>query len=144
MKVRKTALTPYTPGEMYALVADVPSYPNFLPWCCGARVTNESDGGVRATIELSYGGIERTFTTRNRLQPDKRVEMHLIDGPFERLDGYWAFDALGWRGCKVTLTLEYEFSNWVLAMVIGSVFNPIADSMVDAFYARAVAIYGQR
>jgi ribosome-associated toxin RatA of RatAB toxin-antitoxin module len=70
--------------------------------------------------------------------------MRLVEGPFRRLEGYWRFEPLGDRGCKVSLTLEYEFSNRILSMVIGPVFNPIANNLVDAFYTRAAAIYGKR
>ena len=144
MNVSKTVLVPYTPGEMYALVADVPSYPDFLPWCSRARVANEKDGRVRATIELAYGGLRHTFTTRNRMQPDQRIELQLVDGPFHRLEGYWRFEPWGERGCRVSLVLEYEFSNWLLTMTIAPVFTPIANSLVDAFHLRATTTYGKR
>ncbi|CAK0741663.1 ribosome association toxin RatA [Gammaproteobacteria bacterium] len=144
MNVSRTALTPYTQGEMYALVVDVLSYPSFLPWCRSTRVLSQSEDEVRATIELAYRGVDRTFTTHNRMQRDKKIEIRLVEGPFRQLEGVWRFDPLGERGCKVSLTLEYEFSNWLLSMVIGPVFNPIANNLVDAFYTRAVAIYGKR
>ncbi|CAK0738516.1 ribosome association toxin RatA [Gammaproteobacteria bacterium] len=144
MNVSRTALTPYTAGEMYTLVADVLSYPRFLPWCRSTRLLNLGEDEVRATIELAYRGIDRTFTTRNRLQQDQRIEIRLVEGPFRHLDGCWRFESLGERGCKVSLTLEYEFSNWLLTMLVGPVFNPIANSLVDAFYRRALAVYGKR
>lgn len=144
MNVRRTALTPYTPREMYVLVADVPSYPLFLPWCRSAHIMNQGKDEVRATIELSYRGIARAFSTHNHMYQDRKIEMRLVDGPFRSLEGYWSFEPLGERSCKVSLTLEYEFSNWLLSMAIGPVFNPIANSLVDAFYTRAVAVYGPR
>ncbi len=129
---------------MYALVADVLSYPQFLPWCRSSSLSEENDHQVRATIELAYGTLHRSFSTRNRMEPDRRIEIRLVDGPFERMEGAWRFDPLGDQGCKVSLALEYDFSNWLLTTLIGPVFNPIANSMVDAFSARAVAIYGKR
>ncbi|CAK0740469.1 Ribosome association toxin RatA [Gammaproteobacteria bacterium] len=144
IKLSRSALTPYTAHEMYTLVADVAVYPEFLPWCASGQVSKYSDDEVRATIQLSYFGVEQVFTTNNRMQPDKRIEMHLAEGPFRRLEGVWRFGALGTQGCKVSLSLEYEFSNSLLALVIGPVFNPIADHLVDAFHKRARAIYGVR
>lgn len=144
MNVSRTALTTYTTGEMYALVADVLSYPQFLPWCRSTQVVNQRENEVRATIELAYRGITRTFTTQNRMLHDRKIEMRLVEGPFRHLEGYWSFTPLGEHGCKVSLTLEYEFSNWLLSMVLGPVFNPIANSLVDAFHSRAVTIHGRR
>ncbi|CAK0752153.1 ribosome association toxin RatA [Gammaproteobacteria bacterium] len=144
MKVSRTAITPYTPGEMYALVADVLAYPSFLPWCRSTQVLTQGEDEVRATIELAYRGVERLFTTHNRMQRNIGIEMRLVEGPFQCLEGYWRFDPLGDQGCKVSLTLEYEFSNWLLSIAIGPVFNPIINNLVDAFHTRALAVYGRR
>ncbi|VAW72975.1 Ribosome association toxin RatA [hydrothermal vent metagenome] len=140
--IHKSALVPYSPAQMFALIDDIEAYPQFLPWCKHSRVLSRSEDEVRATIELSRGGVEKAFTTCNRNQKDKMIEMRLIEGPFKRLDGFWHFDALGQEGCKVSLDLEYEFSSRVLGMMIGPVFSQIANSLVDSFQQRAVDIYG--
>jgi len=129
---------------MYTLVTDVLSYPNFLPWCRSTRLLSQSEHEVCATIELAYRGVDQTFTTRNRMQRDKKIEIRLLEGPFRQLDGDWRFEPLGEQGCKVSLTLEYEFSNWLLTMLIGPVFNPIANNLMDAFCTRALTVYGKR
>lgn len=129
---------------MFRLVADIESYPTFLPWCNAARILSHDVDEVRATIEFSVGGISKSFTTRNRHQINKMIEMHLVDGPFSRLCGCWRFDPLGKAGSKIALYLEYDFSNRMLGMVVGPVFNQIANSLVDAFQKRASEIYGQR
>ncbi len=91
--INKFALVPYTPAQMFALVDDIEAYPQFLPWCKRTRVLSRTEDEVRATIELSRGGVEKAFTTCNRNQKDKMIEMRLVEGPFKRLDGFWRFDA---------------------------------------------------
>jgi len=140
--INKFALVPYTPAQMFALVDDIEAYPQFLPWCKRTRVLSRTEDEVRATIELSRGGVEKAFTTCNRNQKDKMIEMRLVEGPFKRLDGFWRFDALGEDGCKVSLDLEFEFSSRMLGMVVGPVFSQIANSLVDSFQQRAVDVYG--
>jgi ribosome-associated toxin RatA of RatAB toxin-antitoxin module len=115
-----------------------------LPWCHGARILSRDVDEVRASIEFAVGGMTRAFTTRNRHQVNKMIEMHLVDGPFSRLDGFWRFDPLGEEGSKIALFLEYDFSNRVLGMVVGPIFGQIANTLVDAFQQRAVVIYGPR
>ena len=142
--INRSALLPYTPQEMYGLVVDIESYPRFLPWCEGSRILSRDDDEVRASIDFAVGNMTKSFTTRNRHQVNKMVEMHLVDGPFSRLDGCWRFDPLGEEGCKISLFLEYDFSSRMLSMVVGSVFSHIANSLVDAFQQRAVEVYGPR
>lgn len=143
--VNRHALVPYTPAEMFGLVDDVEAYPDFLPWCREARVLVRTEDEVRATIELAKGAVRKAFTTHNRLQKDKMIEMRLVEGPFRHLDGFWRFDALdGGGSCRVSLDLEFEFSSKVLAIAIGPVFNQIANSLVDAFARRAREVYGDR
>jgi ribosome-associated toxin RatA of RatAB toxin-antitoxin module len=142
--IQKSVLVPYSPAEMFALVDDIDRYPEFLPWCSAARVLARSDDEVRARISLSKSGVDKSFTTCNRNQKNKMIEIRLEEGPFRRLQGYWRFDALGDAGCKVSLDLEFEFSSRVLGMVVGPVFSQVANSLVDSFQKRAVGVYGKR
>ena len=142
--ISKSALVPYTPAEMYALVSDIPAYPDFLPWCSGARVLSSTEDEVRATLELSKGGVHKSFTTINRHQHNKMIEIRLLEGPFRRLEGFWRFDPLGGHGCKVSLDLEFEFASRVLDLVVGPVFNQAANTLVASFQQRAVSVYGKR
>ena len=142
--ISKSALVPYSPAQMFALVDAIEVYPEFLPWCRATKVLSRTDDEVRATIELSKGGVENAFTTCNRNQKNKMIEMRLVEGPFKRLEGYWRFDALGDEGCKVSFDLEFEFASRMLDMVVGPVFSQIANSLVDSFHKRAVEVYGKR
>ncbi len=142
--INKSALVPYTALEMYKLVDDIEAYPTFLPWCGGTEVIERNDDEVKASILLSRSGIKKTFTTLNRLQQGKMIEMRLIEGPFRHLEGFWRFEVLSETASKIMFDIEFEFSNKLLAMTIGPVFSQITNTMVDAFTMRAVEVYGKR
>ena len=142
--ISKSALVPYSAAEMYALVNDIPAYPEFLPWCGGSQVLERTEDEVRASVELSRSGIKKSFTTLNRLQKDKMIEMRLIEGPFQHLEGFWRFEALNETACKIMFDIEFEFSSKILAMTVGPVFSQITSTIVDAFSKRAVEVYGKR
>ena len=142
--VQRSALVSYHAAEMFALVDDIESYPQFLPWCGATHVLSRDADEVRATIEIAKSGIRKSFTTANRLQPNEMIEIQLLDGPFRHLEGFWRFDSLGDEACKVSLNLEFEFSSRMLGMMVGPVFSQIANSLVDAFCARASDVYGRR
>lgn len=141
-EIHKTALVHYAPQQMYALVDDIGAYAEFLPWCSESRVLQRDTTSVEASLGISYGKLNKTFTTRNLNTPHHLIEMQLVDGPFKRLHGKWTFTPLGDDGCKVELRLEFEFSNRLLDMTVGPVFSQIANSLVDAFSQRAKQVYG--
>jgi ribosome-associated toxin RatA of RatAB toxin-antitoxin module len=142
--VNRTALVPYSAEQMYALVDDIEGYPAFLPWCRSARELSRNEDEVRATIELHRGPVQRTFTTCNRLQKNKMIEMRLVEGPFHHLEGFWRFTELDQNATQVALDLEYEFSSTLLKLAIGPVFSQITNTLVDAFCERATELYGER
>jgi len=142
--IQRSALVPYSDHEMYQLVADIPSYPAFLPWCGGARIVTRAPEMVVAEIGIAYKGVHKTFTTRNLLQPDKMMEMQLVEGPFRHLHGYWRFTPLDALASKIALDLEFEVANRLLAMMLTPVFSGIATDLVEGFRRRAVALYGAR
>jgi len=140
--INRSALVPYQPEQMFALVDNVRGYPEFLPWCKSAREISRNEDEVVASIELARGSVKKSFTTRNRLQPGKMIEMKLVDGPFRHLQGFWRFDQLQENACKVSLDLDYEFSSKIIALAIGPVFNQVANTLVDAFIERAREVHG--
>lgn len=142
--ISKSALVPYSAAEMYALVNDIPAYPDFLPWCGASAVLDSNEDEIRARVELARSGIKKSFTTLNRLQKDKMIEMRLVEGPFQHLEGFWRFESLNEMACKVMFDIEFEFSSKILAMTVGPVFSQITSTIVDAFSKRAVEVYGKR
>lgn len=144
--VQKSVLIWYSAAEMFALVTDVASYPQFLPWCDQASVVEEDTDGMTARVGISFAGLSQSFTTRNTHVKDRKVSLKLVDGPFSKLDGDWEFTPLGdgsQRACKVNFSLRYDFDNAALAALVGPVFDKIAGSMVDAFVKRATQVYGE-
>jgi len=142
--VSKSALVPYSASEMFELVADPESYPAFLPGCKSSRIESREGDTVRGTVEFAMGPVHKSFTTDNRLEKNRRIDMQLVEGPFRHLEGHWRFEPLGDAGSQVSLELEFEFSSRLLAMTVGPVFHEIANHLVDAFVKRAVALYGRR
>lgn len=140
----RSALVPYAPEEMYALVNEIERYPDFLPWCRSTHVLERTEDEVRATIEMVKGSLRKSFTTRNRMQDGKMIEIGLVNGPFSHLHGFWRFDRLGEAACKVSLDMEFDFSNRLLGLAVGPVFGQIVASLVDAFVKRARDVYGPR
>ena len=141
-EVNRSVLVNHTPEQMFALVDAIERYPEFLPWCGGASVSFRDETRTRASIKISYRGVKQGFTTENTKQAPAGIVMHLIEGPFRKLDGEWRFTALGERGCKVEFRLYYEFSSRLLARVLGPVFDLIANSFIEAFVKRAEQLYG--
>jgi ribosome-associated toxin RatA of RatAB toxin-antitoxin module len=137
--VRKSVIVPQSCTEMFELVDDVERYPEFLPWCSGSKVLERTPEFTLARLEVGYHGLESHFTTRNHKVRPESMDLELVDGPFEKLDGRWRFKALGEEGCKVELTLEYAFSNAALAALLGGVFGHIAETMVESFVERAAS-----
>lgn len=143
--VHKSVLIWYSPQEMFDLVTDVPSYPQFLPWCDHAAIRSREADAVLAEVGIAFAGVHKTFVTRNTHEPGRRVTMALVEGPFSQLDGDWHFHPVGdgtQRACKVELELHYGFNSRALAALVGPVFDRIAASLVEAFVARAEKVYG--
>jgi ribosome-associated toxin RatA of RatAB toxin-antitoxin module len=127
---------------MYALVEGIESYPEFLPWCAASRVHRRTEAETEATIELAFKGVRQAFTTVNANRAPTEIRLALKDGPFSRLQGQWRFIALGDAGCKVSFELQYDFASRAVAALIGSAFEKITATLLDAFVTRADAVYG--
>ena len=140
--VNKNALVPFSASEMYKLVADIDAYQDFLPWCGDSEVLTREDNVVVGSVTISKGGVNKSFTTENTQYENSLIELKLVDGPFKKLEGFWRFDELKEGACKVSLELEYEFASKILGLVIGPVFNQVANTMVDSFVKQARVAYG--
>jgi ribosome-associated toxin RatA of RatAB toxin-antitoxin module len=141
MNIERSALVRHPAENMYALVRDVTAYPEFLRWCTRAEVHEESAQHQVATLGLSVAGIEQSFTTRNRLEAARRIDMELERGPFRSLSGNWRFNALGEKGSKIILRLEFEVRPGLISAAFERGFKGIADHMVQEFVRRANALY---
>jgi coenzyme Q-binding protein COQ10 len=143
---QETKRLPYTARQMYDLVADVASYPKFLPWNAAARIRSRTPipGGevLDAELVISFKVFREKFGSRVTLWPDRqRIDTEYLDGPFRHLKSFWEFrDAEG--GCEVTFFVDFEFRNAILQAVIGVVFNDAMQRIVRAFERRAAELYG--
>ena len=136
-RVTKSVLVAHSAAEMFALVDDVEAYPQFLPWCGGAKVLERHENGKTARIDIDYHGVKAHFTTANENQPPDRIVITLKDGPFKHLHGEWRFRALAEDAAKVEFELAYEFTTHLLEAIVGPVFSRIANTFIDAFVKRA-------
>lgn len=140
-QISRSALVPFSAEQMYRLVNDVDSYPQFLPGCVGSRILDASSAQMTAAVDVSRAGISKTFVTRNTLTDNQSIHMQLVEGPFRKLSGGWRFTALSEEACKVELNLDFEFTNMLVELAFGRVFKELASSMVQAFTQRAKEVY---
>jgi ribosome-associated toxin RatA of RatAB toxin-antitoxin module len=135
--IEKSVLVRHSAASMFALVADIEAYPEFLPWCSGSRIVERAGSQVTAELDINFHGLKQGFTTVNDQHPDDHIDLRLVSGPFSKLDGSWRFTPLADDACKVALTLDYDFNNFLLSSLVGPVFHQIATTMVDSFVKRA-------
>lgn len=143
---RETRLLPYTPDQMFDLVADVARYPDFLPWTAAARIRSRKpvEGGeeMEADLVISFKVFRERFGSRVRLYPEaRRIDTEYIDGPFRHMKSTWTF-APAPGGCEVTFFVDFEFRTAILQRLIGIVFNEAMQRIVRAFERRAAQLYG--
>jgi ribosome-associated toxin RatA of RatAB toxin-antitoxin module len=140
-QISRTALVPFSAEQMYQLVNDVKSYPEFLPGCTGSRVLESGPTQMTAAVDVSKAGISKTFTTRNTLTANQTILMHLVDGPFKKLMGGWKFVPLSADACRIEFSLDFEFTNKLIELAFGRIFKELAMNMVQAFTHRAKEVY---
>lgn len=138
--IHQSRTVPYTTLQMYELVDTVENYPDFVPYCTESIVHYRDEDEVQATLVISAAGMKKSFTTQNRHQPGKMIEIRLVDGPFSHLEGFWRFDETE-EGCQITFDLEFQFSG-MLASFLEPVFEQVTRKMIDAFCEQAEKQYG--
>ena len=136
-EVKRSALVNKPPAELFALINDIESYPQFLPWCTHARLESRTPTEIIATIGVRQGALHGEFTTRNTLDADSSIRLELVSGPFRTLQGEWRLTPIDSSGCKVELSMRFAFRNPLTAMLFEARFASTIGSLVDAFVARA-------
>jgi ribosome-associated toxin RatA of RatAB toxin-antitoxin module len=166
-EIKHSALVAQPPRRLFDLINDIDSYPSFIPWCTHAKVLSRSDREIVATIGVQRGPLHSEFTTRNELEQDRRIVMHLVNGPFKMLEGEWLLTPIAQAGsqppavglpaahgqtdakplpisegtgCRVQLTMKFAFKNALTAVLFEQKFAETASSLMDAFVARARAL----
>jgi len=127
---------------MYKLVNDIETYPEFLPWCQKASILKLEPERLTASISLAAGKVRQSFTTENTMQPDRRIDMNLLEGPFKYLKGSWIFEQGPDHACRISINMEFEFSNRLVKFALDKMFTHIINTLITTFTDRAFQIYG--
>lgn len=136
-RVERSALIRQDASRMFALVNEVGDYPRRFDWCSAARVLERDASSMLARLDLKVAGMALGFTTRNRWQDARRIELTLVEGPFRRLAGAWSFDPLAEDACKVSLRLDFEVAGRLVGSALARGFRGLADRLVDDFVRAA-------
>lgn len=143
MKVERSALVKHPAEKMFELVDRVEDYPDFLPWCSGSRVIRLTHTETVGEIHIARAGFHKTFSTCNHNIPHQKIELKLREGPFSHLEGAWEFHHLREDACKISLMLEFEFSNRLANVAFAKIFHHICNTMIESFCSRADSLYGK-
>jgi coenzyme Q-binding protein COQ10 len=132
----------YTTAQLYALVADIERYPEFLPWCIAARIRRREGGLVIADLVIGFKMIRERFASRVRLdEAAKRIDVSYVEGPFKYLNNHWLFEEHP-EGCVIDFYVDFEFRSRLLQKMMEALFHEAVRRMVGAFEARAHVLYG--
>jgi len=137
-------ILPYPPEKLYNLVSDVEKYPEFLPWCIALRVHRREVKTINADMIIGFKVFREKFSTRITLNPQSRIDVEYLDGPFKYLNNHWIFKPIDDGACEIDFYVDFEFKSILLQKAIGAVFNEAVQKMINAFEARAHRIYGNQ
>ena len=133
---------PYSPEQLYNLVADIERYPEFLPWCLAAKIRRREGRTIHADLMIGFRMVRERFTSKVDLEPTRRIDVAYAEGPFKYLNNHWEFNEAPGGGCEIDFFVEFEFRNRVLQKLIEVLFHEAVRRMVSAFEGRARALYG--
>jgi coenzyme Q-binding protein COQ10 len=134
-------LLPYAQEQLFALVADIERYPEFLPWCRGARIRERQPHLIVADLIIGFKMFRERFTSRVALDPPRKIDVTYAEGPFRYLNNHWIFEPVR-DGCLIDFFVDFEFKSRLMQKVIEMLFSEAVRRMVDAFEKRAQQLYG--
>ena len=140
--IRDQRRLPYTPEQMFDLVADVARYGEFLPWVVATRVRSDSDTEMVADMVVGFKNIRERFTSRVEKERPNYIRVHYVDGPLRDLDNLWKFEPYGEESCTVDFSVDFSFKNRMFEALAGQYFDRAFRRMVEAFDKRAAELYG--
>ncbi|VVT15413.1 type II toxin-antitoxin system RatA family toxin [Erythrobacter sp. EC-HK427] len=140
--IRDTKRLPYTAQQMFDLVADVDSYPQFLPWVVATRVRKDSDTEMTADMLVGFKALREKFTSKVVKDRPNTIHVHYIDGPLRDLDNNWTFRDVGDGACEIDFAVDFAFKNIMFETLAGQYVDRAFRKMVAAFEARAAELYG--
>ena len=136
----RTSLVARLPSVVYRVVDDIEHYPEFVPGCTAADVLDRTRQQVVARLAVRRGPLRTQFTTRNTLDPDRSVQMQLVEGPFKVLEGSWQFSPVASNGCRIDFKLRFQFSNPLKSALFEPLFEEAQAELLRAFVARAQSL----
>lgn len=135
---------PYTDQQLFALVADVQSYPDFLPWCKKAIIHTQTPSYIEADLVVGFGLLQEAFSSEVQLIPPQRIDVSYIKGPFRYLNNHWIFIPQETGGCVVDFFIDFEFRQSLFQSMMVVFLTEAAKRMMAAFEKRAKTLYGKR
>jgi coenzyme Q-binding protein COQ10 len=135
---------PYSPEILYAIVADVGRYPEFLPWILEADIIKKTDQGFLADLTVGYKFFQDTYRSEVILTPNERVDIRYIKGPFKHLENHWIFSPAASNNVAVEFFINFEFQSSLFQSMINAVFTDAVKKMITAFEERARVLSGQK
>lgn len=135
-------LLPYSPEQLFDLVADVARYPEFLPWCVGTRIRSQEGETIVADVVIGFKMFRERFVSEVTLDRPRRIDVAYREGPFRYLNNHWIFEPAAGGACEIDFYVDFEFRSRLMQKMIGAVFNEAVKIMVSAFEKRAREIYG--
>lgn len=141
-RIHETRRLPYSPAQMFDLVADVARYPEFLPWVVATRIRSDDGTEMVADMLIGFKALREKFTSRVHKERPDRLWVHYVDGPLRDLDNRWTFTPDGEGGCEIEFCVEFAFKNRMFEMLAGQYIDRAFRKMVEAFEERAAALYG--
>ncbi|PIR32515.1 MAG: ubiquinone-binding protein, partial [Alphaproteobacteria bacterium CG11_big_fil_rev_8_21_14_0_20_44_7] len=124
-------ISPYKPEQLYAMVADVAKYPEFIPWCSGARIVEKNAEWIIADLLIGFKGINETYRSKVHLR-ENEIDIEYLRGPFSHLENRWQFTPYE-GGTKISFLIKFEFKSKILDMIMGGLFDKACMKMVGAF-----------
>ena len=142
-RIVRSAIVECAASEVFSLVDDIESYPEFVPWCLRATVHQRTGDHARATLEIGYRGLRHSITTENMNKPVESIDMRMLKGPFRKFSSGWRFRSLGELAANIEFHMEYEFASAALGRILDPLFDNLANTMVDVFSQRIAVVCGK-
>ena len=137
-KYSNSIVLPFSAQQLYAIVIDVESYPDFLPWCLSSRIVEKIDeNNFDAELKVGYKAIDEKYISRIEAEFERRINSKAISGPFKFLNNSWSFKNIDRKNCKVDFMVEYKFKSFFLDKIMGGLFKKATMKMLEAFEQRA-------
>jgi coenzyme Q-binding protein COQ10 len=140
----ETRILPYSAEQMFALVMDIEKYPEFLPWCMGARINSKSKNDLEADVLIGYKMFREKFSSRVHFTRPKEIEVEYLKGPMRHLHNKWVFRDMKDSQCQIDFYVDFSLKTKLFESLVDQFFQKALMRMINAFEGRAMEVYGAR